>query len=164
MFTRELNFVYSDELVTVSELNSQPGRVLDKALEHWVTIIRHDQSFALLRRDKVTALIKATELSRYVLELLNTAYRLLLQEKISAEHPCGWLGVFDSEDLQDFVAEINDAYQSTSMSDEAWTELQAIIHEWHESALAISSPEIAAAFNAESDEVPLTKPIIEGAA
>ncbi|TWH40477.1 hypothetical protein [Dulcicalothrix desertica] len=89
---------------------------------------------------------------------------MLLQEKISAEHPCGWLGVFDSEALQDFVAEINDAYHSTSMSNEAWTELQAIIHEWHESALAISSPEIAAAFNAESDEVPLTKPIIEGAA
>ncbi|MEH1820488.1 MAG: hypothetical protein V7L31_15655 [Nostoc sp.] len=34
----------------------------------------------------------------------------------------------------------------------------AIIHEWHESAVAIASPELAAAFSAETNEVALTKP------
>jgi hypothetical protein len=36
--------------------------------------------------------------------------------------------------------------------------IDAIIHEWHESGLAYSSRELAAAFSAETDEVPLTKP------
>ncbi len=36
--------------------------------------------------------------------------------------------------------------------------IEAIIHEWLESAIAIASPELAAAFSAETDEVPLTVP------
>ncbi|MEA5625775.1 hypothetical protein [Nostoc sp. UHCC 0251] len=38
------------------------------------------------------------------------------------------------------------------------------IPEWHESATALASPELAAAFNAETDEVPLTKPSAGSAA
>ncbi|MEA5583712.1 hypothetical protein VB620_20510 [Nodularia harveyana UHCC-0300] len=40
--------------------------------------------------------------------------------------------------------------------------IDAIIHEWHESAIAISSPELAAAFNGQADEIPLTQPSISG--
>jgi hypothetical protein len=36
--------------------------------------------------------------------------------------------------------------------EKAWDELDAIIHEWQESALAISNPEFEAAFNQNSDE------------
>jgi hypothetical protein len=36
--------------------------------------------------------------------------------------------------------------------------IDALIHEWRESAIAVSSPELKAAFGAETDEVPLTKP------
>ncbi|MCE2720285.1 MAG: hypothetical protein LW708_15980 [Anabaena sp. 49628_E55] len=48
---------YSDELVTATELNRQPGKVLDKAYEHPITITRNDQSFALLRREDVAYLV-----------------------------------------------------------------------------------------------------------
>ncbi|MDB9383789.1 hypothetical protein PN465_16425 [Nodularia spumigena CS-584] len=38
----------------------------------------------------------------------------------------------------------------------------AIIHEWRESAIAIASPDLAAAFNDQTDEIPLTQPSISG--
>jgi hypothetical protein len=38
--------IYSDELITATELNRQPGRVLDKALEHPITITRNGSNFS----------------------------------------------------------------------------------------------------------------------
>lgn len=43
------------------------------------------------------------------------------------------------------------AYRSVALQepknyDKAWNELEAIIHEWYESALAIANPELEAAF------------------
>ena len=49
------------------------------------------------------------------------------------------------------VNEVISAYRSVALQetknfDKAWNELEAIIHEWYESALAISNPELEAAF------------------
>ena len=146
-----MNSIYSDELVTATELNRQPGRILDKALEHPITITRNDQSFALLRREDVALFVKTAQHSREIVELLNTAFRLLLKQKIGVEHPYGWLGVFDADELNEFINEVISAYRSVALQetknfDKAWNELEAIIHEWHESALAIANPELEVAF------------------
>ncbi|WP_225225312.1 hypothetical protein [Komarekiella delphini-convector] len=45
-----------------------------------------------------------------------------------------------------------------SLTMHAWDLIDAIIHEWHESAIAITSPDLTAAFNDEADEVFLTQP------
>ncbi|MBF2004345.1 hypothetical protein ACF3DV_22935 [Chlorogloeopsis fritschii PCC 9212] len=150
--------IYSDELITATELNRQPGRVLDKALERPVTITRNDQSFALLRREEVTSLVKAATQSKAVFEALTVAFSLLLGKEIGFEHPYGWLSVFDTDDLQEFIKELSEAFRLIDSSITAWEMIDAIIHEWHESGIAIASPELAAAFSAETDEVPLTKP------
>lgn len=146
-----MNNIYSDELITATELNRQPGRILDKALEHPVTITRNDQSFALLRRESVALYVKAAQRSSEILELLSTAFHLLLEQKIGTEHPLGWLRVFDSEELKEFIDEVTQAYRLVNLSEKAWDELDAIIYEWYESALAISNPEFEAAFSQKSD-------------
>jgi hypothetical protein len=66
--------------------------------------------------------------------------------------------VFEEDDLQEFIKELSEAFRLIDSSTTAWEMIDAIIHEWHESAIAIASPELAAAFSAETDEVPLTKP------
>ncbi|MFO0210354.1 MAG: hypothetical protein ACK53E_06160 [Pseudanabaena sp.] len=38
------------------------------------------------------------------------------------------------------------ALQETKNFDKAWNELEAVIHEWYESALAIANPALEAAF------------------
>lgn len=140
---------------------------MDKALEHPITITRNDQSFALLRRENVALFVKAAQRSREIIELLSTAFRLLLKQKNGTEHPYSWLGVFDANELNEFIDEVMSAYRSVDLYEKAWDELDAIIHEWHESALAISNSNIQAAFSQESDEleeVPLSQPIDENAA
>ncbi|MEH2258140.1 hypothetical protein [Nostoc sp.] len=150
--------IYSDELITATELNRQPGRVLDKALERPVTITRNDQSFALLRREEVTFLVKAATQSKAVFEALTVAFSLLLGKEIGFEHPYGWLSVFEKDDLQDFIKELSEGFRLIDSSTTAWEIIDAIIHEWHESAVAIASPELTDAFSAETDEVPLKSP------
>ncbi|WP_375449153.1 hypothetical protein [uncultured Nostoc sp.] len=154
---------YSDELITATELNRQPGRILDKACEHPVTITRNDQSFALLRREDVAYLVKGMAQSKAAFEVVSAASGLVMGKKINSEHPYGWLGVFDADDLQDLIKELSDAFRLADISKNAWDLIDAIIHEWHESAIAISSPELAAAFNDEIDEIELTQPFVKSA-
>ncbi len=161
MLSQSSRLVYGDELITATELNRQPGRVLDLAMDHPVTITRNDQHFALLRRDEMALLVKAAALSLKVFEVIATAYRLRLGEQIASEHPYGWLKVFEEEELCELIAEIEKDYRLVESEPAAWDRIEATIYEWHESALAISSPEVAAAFGDEIDEVLLTKPIAE---
>ncbi|MBD2362965.1 hypothetical protein H6G36_17535 [Anabaena minutissima FACHB-250] len=156
-----LGNIYSDELITATELNRQPGRVLDKALERPVTITRNDQSFALLRREEVNSLVKTATQSKAVFEGLTVAFSLLLGKEIGFEHPYRWLSVFEQDELQDFIKELSEAFRLIDSSTTAWEMIDAIIHEWYESAIAIASPELTAAFSAETDEVQLTKPSAE---
>lgn len=148
--------VYGDELITATELNRQPGRILDRAREHPVTITRNDEYFALLPRDDMTFWVKSATQAKVVFEIINVAYRLRLKEQIADEHPYGWLKVFDSQELGELVTDLENAFRLVGVEARAIDMLDVLVHEWHESALAISSPELAAAFNDEVDEVLLT--------
>ncbi|MBO3464202.1 hypothetical protein G7B40_038275 [Aetokthonos hydrillicola Thurmond2011] len=144
--------IYSDELITATELNRQPGRVLDKALERPVTITRNDQSFALLRREEVTSLVKSATQSKAVFEALTVAFSLLLGKEIGFEHPYGWLSLFDKDELQEFIKELTEAFRLIDSSTTAWEMIDALIHEWQESSIVIASPELRAAFNADTNK------------
>ena len=95
----------------------------------------------------MTYLVKGVTQSKAVFEVLSVAFGLLLGQKIGDEHPYGWLSVFDADELQEFIKEVSEAFRLTDTFNEAWDLIDAIIYEWHESAIAISSPELAAAFN-----------------
>jgi len=161
MLSESSRLVYGDELITATELNRQPGRVLDLAMDHPITITRNDQYFALLRRDGMARLVKAAALSLKVFEVTAAAYRLRLGEEMGSEHPYGWLKVFDEAELSELIAEIEKDYRLVESEPAAWARIEATIYEWHESAIAISSPELAAAFSDEIDQVLLTKPTAE---
>ena len=139
--------IFSDELITATELNRQPGRILDKALEHPITITRNDQSFALLRRENMALFVNAAQQSKAILELINAAFRLLLNPKTEIEYSYNWLRVFDAEELNELIDEVMATYHFVDLNKKDWQELDAIIHEWYESALAISNPELETAFN-----------------
>ncbi|HEY9854041.1 MAG TPA: hypothetical protein V6D28_31530 [Leptolyngbyaceae cyanobacterium] len=161
MLIRASGSIYGDELITATELNRQPGRVLDTAWERPVTITRNEQHFALLRRDRMTYMVKAATMSQVVFEAIDVAYRLRLGEQIDSAHSFGWLREFDSDELTEFITEVESAYRLVGEESEGWDKLDALIHEWHESAIAISSEALAAAFDDEVDEALLTKPISE---
>lgn len=153
-----LSTVYSDQLFSATDLNRQSGRILDLALSHPITITRNEESFALLRRDDVECLVKMASVTKTVFEAINVAYQLRLSQRINSGNPYGWLAVFDADELSDFIDEITNALLFAGGKANDWDDVEAILHEWHESAIAISSSVHAAAFNDLNDEVALSKP------
>lgn len=131
--------VFSDAIVTAKEFNRQPERILDLALEGPVTITRNSEAFALLPREKVTALVRATQVTNLAIEVTSIAYRLMEGEKVVADHPYAWLMKFDRDDLKDFVSDVSGTFHRFSGLPSAWAEVEAIVHEWHESALVYQS-------------------------
>jgi hypothetical protein len=154
-----LTNVYSDELIPLNTFNKEPGNVLDLAWKNPVTITRNQQYFALLRRDDLTQMMKVITLSKKLLEILDTAYKLRLGEDVNSQNPFVWLKVFDSDELGEFITEILNAFQDLSSGINDWELLDAVIHEWQESAITLQNQEVLSAFLSEDfDEVLLTKP------
>ena len=105
----------------------------------------------LQRRDRETSAVKDEETGK---ELIGIAEKLRLGEEIGSDHPFGWLRVFDSEELAELIAETKEAISEADVD-----ELDAVIYEWRESAIAIESPELAEAFSDNiEEEVLLTNP------
>lgn len=141
-----LTNVYSDELIPENTFNKEPGNVLDLAWKNPVTITRNQQYFALLRRDDLTQMMKVITISKKVLEILDIAYKLRLGEDVNSQHPFVWLKVFDSDELGEFITEILNAFQGLSSGINDWELLDAVIHEWQESAIAIQNKEVVSVF------------------
>lgn len=76
-----------------------------------------------------------------------------LMEKVGWTEVPQWLSCFDTDELLLFTAEILAEMESRSEND-----LQTIIHEWHESAIALANPDLRKSFHDSSHEVLLTKP------
>ena len=131
--------IFSDAIVTAKELNRQPGRILDLALESPVTITRNSETFALMPREDVTSLIQSAKVARLVVEATTIAHQLIRGKKVSVDHPYAWLMDFDRDDIEDFAESITSTFYRFSGSPEAWDEVDAVIFEWHESALINAS-------------------------
>ena len=140
------NTIFSDRIFTSSELNRKSGHVLDTALTTPVTITRNNDSFALLRRELMTSMAKGIEQMNKVSQLANVVFRLTLGQEIESTNEFKWIEEFDSEEQVDFVNEVYEALNLARSTDD-WDEVAAVIHEWHESAVAISSNELAEAFD-----------------
>jgi hypothetical protein len=149
---------FSDEIIKATELNRSSGSVLDKAARQPITIIRNNEHFALLRREKLSGIVTEATQTREVLEILHAAFLALSTQDLSSESPYGWLMAFDVDEIQELVAEVLGAFRNAPIVADGWEELDAVIHEWHESAIAILSDDLATAFTDETEEIPLSKP------
>lgn len=150
--------VFGDELVSATELNRHPGRVLDRASKRPVTVTRGSEAFALLRREDAARMTDASTHAELLSDLAMAVYRLLfLNTPPEPDHQFYWLTVFDKDELGEFLTEVSYAFKEAAGVG-FWEEFEAVLHEWHESAIAIGSQELKVAFSAEPDEVLLTKP------
>ena len=116
-------------------------------------VMSPSNSQTLQLSDRETSAVKDKETGK---ELIGIAEKLRLGEEIGSDHAFGWLRVFDSEELAELIAETEEAISEANVD-----ELDAVIYEWHESAIAIKSPELAEAFSDKiEEEVLLTNPIL----
>jgi hypothetical protein len=150
--------VYSDDLISSTELNRTSGKILDLASERPVTITRGAEAFALMRRDLMAGYVATTTTYQKFSELLMACLTLMSGNEISGGHPYSWLNTFDGDELKELIQEILDWYQTHDGSEASLHNLECIIHEWHESAIAIASPDLQLAFEDEDQEAPLIDP------
>ncbi len=151
--------VYTDHLITATELNRHAGQVLDEARQHPVTITRNDEAFALLPRKDVSRLVEAATYGEQMVNLLSAIWTYRLTgKKIPVGHAFEWVNAFDLEDVDTLQTELHGIFRYATSGVVAWDEFEATLHEWQESALAVRSEALDAAFNAPAAEVPLTRP------
>jgi len=89
-------------------------------------------------------------------EAVFAANLLMTGHTLDHEYQYSWLSVFDNDELFCFIQEIN----NVKPNEISQYKVAAIIHEWKATAIAVASPEIAAAFSDEYEgaELPLTPP------
>lgn len=158
MFSTLARPQFSDEIIKATALNRTSGAVLDKASINPVTIVRNEECFALLKRDEFARLVAEADHAGKVTEVLCAAFQAMQGKSLATESLYGWLRAFDKDEIQDLVTEVLEAFHNAPVVVDGWEELEAVIHEWHESAIAILSDDLTDAFSTESDEVPLTAP------
>lgn len=149
-------WLFQDEVFSSTDLNRRAGEVLDHAAKHPVTISRNKEQFALLKREHAARLIKAAQQFEPTLELI--AGGLSAVEGKELPTSLAWMRAFDPDDLRKMIREIVvasiDALQETG----DWDSVNAIIHEWHESALVVTSGVLDEAMKSPADESPLPDP------
>lgn len=80
--------------------------------------------------EKVTAL---------ALEVTTIAYQVMEGEKVAADHPYAWMMEFDRDELKEFVESVTSTFHQFAGQPSAWDEVDAVVFEWHESALINAS-------------------------
>lgn len=151
--------IFGDEIFTATDLNRRAGHVLDEATNRPVTITRNDESFALLKRSEASRMVETASNAKLMVDLVTaiSTYR-----QASAQIPIGhtfeWLNAFHIDELKTLLAEAHMSFRRAADAEISWDNFEAVLHEWHESATAIRSDTLAAAFSATREEVPLTPP------
>lgn len=153
--------IFGDEIFTATDLNRRAGHVLDEATNRPVTITRNDEAFALLNRKDASRMVEAASNARLMVDLVTSisTYRLS-GAQIPIEHVFEWLNAFDIEELRTLLAEAHMSYRRAGDAEISWDDFEAVLHEWRESAIAIRSEALSAAFSGPSEEVPLSPPAV----
>ena len=151
--------IFSDEIFTATDLNRRAGHVLDEAKRHPVTITRNEEAFVLLPRKDASRLVEAASNAGRMVDLVIaiSTYRQV-GKNVPPGHAFEWLNAFDMEDLDTLLTEVYGAFRDVRAFETPWDDFEAVLHEWHESAIAVRSETLAAAFAALAEEVPLTPP------
>jgi hypothetical protein len=148
--------VFADEVYTSTDLNRRSGEVLNHARERPVTISRNNEQFALLKREQAARLVRMADRTTRFLNLLSELHFAIAGEAPSPSYH--WLKVFEKDDLEKMCGEILQAVRKSVVGGE-WDEIEAVIHEWHESALVASGGVLdSAMFQDPKDESPLPHP------
>ena len=153
--------IFEDEIFSATDLNRRAGHVLDKARNRPVTITRNDETFALLLRKDATRMVEAAANASRMVDILAA---IMKYRQVGAQIPVGpyeWLNAFDMEEVMEFLTEAHLALHRAIGAEISWDDFEAVLYEWHESAVAIRSETHASAFSAPADEVPLTQPVFE---
>jgi prevent-host-death family protein len=148
--------LFTDELFTSTDLNRRAGEVLNQARKAPVTISRNGEQFALLKREQAAELVKSVAQFGQTIELVEGV--LSVVEQKTPPSSLLWLRAFDASDLRKMLREILEASAAALRETGDWDSVNAIVHEWHESAVVAMSGVYEEVMDSPAEEFPLTDP------
>jgi hypothetical protein len=148
--------LFADEVYSSTDLNRRAGEVLDHARKRPVTISRNKELFALLKREHAARLIKTSLQFEPTLDLVAGVLNVVEGKEPPAS--LVWLKAFDTDELREMIREILVASVAALHDAGDWDSVNAIMHEWRESALVASSGVLEEAMTSSADESPLPDP------
>ncbi len=148
--------LFSDEVFTATELNRRSGPILDRARRSPVTISRNNEQFALMRREQAAKLVGTLNRLTRALGLLSETHLAIAGDKPS--EPFSWLSVYEKGDLEKLLGEVLAETRKAISGACDWDDVEALIHEWRESAAVAKSGVLDAAMFLPSAEEPLECP------
>lgn len=153
----KMEHVFSDHLVTATDLNRRGGGILDIASRQPVTITRNDQQFALLRRELAAQLYALNDQASRYTEVMKAIQAIQSGKVLDEGYPYRWLHVYGVDDLTQMFNELLEAFADVVHGTDSEA-VGSVIHEWYESAIAAESEALYEAFEADPEPVPLTVP------
>jgi hypothetical protein len=139
--------IFSDKVITPTELARRVRDITKGALDRPVTIHRAEGDLALMSRDRVAELAKLASATEELAELgRNLVW--LLRGRGEPTPAWAWLRAFDPDDVADFLDEFTAAVEAAIHGSAGWDDAQAVLHEWEESARALENGSLLANFAA----------------
>jgi hypothetical protein len=149
--------MFGDEVYTSTDLNRRSGEVLNHARERPVTISRNNEQFALLRREIAAKLVTSVTKVQGVMRILMGVDALIAGREVDPF--VEWLKVYDKDDLQKLCSEVLGATSLAVSGNADWNYVDAIIHEWRQSAIVAKSGLLdSVMYSEEADESELPSP------
>lgn len=148
--------LFGDEVFTSTDLNRRSGEVLNHAREAPVTISRNNEQFALMRREQAATLLSSLNRVKGALVVLLGVDAALSGRELPPA--VSWLRVYEKDDLRKLHSEVLEATAMVVLGTSESSHLDAIIHEWRESALVAQSGLLDSVIYEEPDETPLPSP------
>jgi hypothetical protein len=149
--------LFGDDVFSSTDLNRRPGEILNHAREAPVTISRNNEQFALLRREQVAALVNSLNRVQAALLVLVGADAAISGRDLPPS--VAWLRAYDNDDLQRLRSEVLNTTAQVAFGNGDWNQVDAVIHEWRESALVAQSGLLDSMLSADdAAETPLPSP------
>jgi hypothetical protein len=149
--------LFSDEVFSSTDLNRRSAEVLNRARKNPVTIARNNERFALIRREQAASLVRGLAQMMEVMQLAQGVVALQKDDPDAVPPGVAWIGAFDEEDRLSMLTEVFTACAQAS-TDGDWGGVEALIHEWYESAAVIETGVLREAMESDPNEQPLTDP------
>lgn len=148
--------VLEDQVFNSTTLAKQASMVLDQADKGVVTITRNNEAYAILNREQASWLVPANKYLSEACYVLAAASQRISSNAVDQENPCPWVASIDTKHLKEMLTEITSILAKVASDDSQWEELDAVIYEWHRSAIAAADADLRTAFQAPIEAIPLS--------
>lgn len=122
-------------VVKPTDLNRRSGEILERAGRYPVLIARADDPLILARHEWVSTLLGSEARADLLAELSGYLTRRLTGAGGDEGGSFDWLNAFGDTEVREFVSELRAAIRDAQASAIEPDVVDAIVHEWHESAI-----------------------------